>query len=154
MNNPPDIDIGAQQMHIVQAEKHLGILFPEGLKNIWLISNGLEYPQDWRIYPVFDPRNPRKSWGHIVEENTRQQYEDMQENFLKIAGDSYGNHLVLVVQDGQAGEHIYHWNHETAKIRKSPITFEKILVKAKKRHEKIEKQIRKNMRKKKKRSSK
>jgi cell wall assembly regulator SMI1 len=154
MNEANHIDIAAPQNLIAQAEEQLGILLPEGLKRIWCISNGLEYPQDWRIYPVFNPKNTRKSWGHIVEENTRRQDEYIQENLLKIAGDSYGNHLVLVVQDGKAGEQIYHWNHETSKLRKSPITFEKILAKAKRRYEKIEKQIQRNMRKKRKRSSK
>jgi hypothetical protein len=46
-----------------EAEKQLGIRLPDDLKAVWRISNDLEYPQDWRVYPVFDPANPRKSWG-------------------------------------------------------------------------------------------
>lgn len=154
MKETSHIDIAAPNQCIAQAEEQLGILLPEGLKAIWRLSNGLDYPQDWRIYPVFNPQNTRKSWGHIVEENTRRSYDYIQENLVKIAGDSYGNHLVLVVQDGKAGEQIYHWNHETSTLRKSPINFEKILVKAQRRYEKIEKQIQRSIKKKKKRVSK
>ncbi len=140
--------LNASQEAIDEAEKALGIQFPEGLKCIWLISNGLDYPQDWRIYPVFDKSMPKKCWGHIAEENRRSSYDYIQEDLLKIGGDSYGNHLVLKVTGGVAGEDIYAWNHETTKLRKSPITFVKIQAKAQKRVDSIMKKIARSMKKK------
>lgn len=127
----PQLD--ASQQAIDAAEKALGIRLPDGLKAIWLVCNGLDYPQDWRIYPVFDKAMPKKCWGHIVEENKRTSSDYIQEDLLKIAGDSYGNRLVLMVVDGVAGEDIYSWNHETTGLRRSPITFAKIQAKARQR---------------------
>lgn len=137
----------ASQQAIDEAEKALGIRLPDGLKAVWVVCNGLDYPQDWRIYPVFDKAMAKKCWGHIVEENRRSSYDYIQDDLLKIAGDSYGNHLVLKVADGVAGEDIYSWNHETTAIRKSAITFAKIQAKAQRRVDGIMKKIARNMKK-------
>ena len=139
--------LNASQAAIDEAEKALGIILPEELKQVWSISNGLEYPQDWRIYPVFDKSMPKKSWGHIVEENKRSSYDYIQPDLLKIAGDSYGNHLVIKVNDGAAGKDIFFWNHETTNLKKSPITLLKIQARAKKRVADIEKKIARSMKK-------
>jgi len=139
--------LNASQEAIDDAEKALGVRLPEDLKRIWLVCNGLEYPQDWRIYPVFDKRMPKKCWGHIAEENRRSSFDYIQEDLLKIAGDSYGNHLVLKVTAGVAGEDIYSWNHETTGLRKSAITFAKIQAKTERRVEDIKKRIARSMKK-------
>ena len=134
---------------IAEAEASLGVRLPDGLKQVWAISNGLDYPQDWRVYPVFDKSMPKKCWGHIVEENKRSSYDYIQDDLLKVARDSYGNHLVLKVAHNVAGDTIYIWNHETTALRKSPITFEKIQTKAQKRIGGIMKKISRNMKKRK-----
>ena len=142
------LSLSASQEAIDEAEKALGIIFPDDLKRIWLICNGLEYPQDWRIYPVFDRSKAKKCWGHIAEENRRCSYDHIQKDLLKIASDSYGNHLTLRVIDGVAGEDIFTWNHETTRLRKSPITFAKIKARAERRIEAIEKKIARSMKRK------
>jgi len=147
------ISISASEEAIIEAEKQLGIHLPDALKAIWRASNGLEYPQDWRIYPVFDPDKPKKSWGHLVEENKRHSYDYIQEGLLKIASDSYGNHLILRVEGGIAHPMIYKWDHETTKLKKSAITLEKIHARALKRRDKILKKIEISMKKRKKRSN-
>ena len=139
--------LNASHEAIKEAEKALSIRLPEGLKAIWLVCNGLDYPHDWRIYPVFDRSMAKKCWGHMVEENRRSAYDYIQKDLIKIAGDSYGNHLVLKVTDGVAGEDIYVWNHETTALRKSPITFAKIQAKAEQRIEGIKKKIARRMKK-------
>jgi len=80
--------LNASQEAIDQAEQTLGIRLPKALKEVWRVCNGLDYPQDWRIYPVFDKAMAKKSWGHIAEENRRSSYDYIQEGLLKIAGDS------------------------------------------------------------------
>ena len=144
-----DFKIGATSESIMEAEKDLNLILPITLKEIWLQSNGLDYPNDWRIFPVFDKQNSRKSWGHIVEENKRSVNDYIPEELLKIASDSFGNKLVLKKEGNSISNEIFLWDHETNKIKKSMITLEKILTKAKKRKEKILKQIEKNLKKKK-----
>ncbi|MBN2384559.1 SMI1/KNR4 family protein [bacterium] len=142
----PSLNASAEA--IIEAERALGVTLPEELKQVWAMSNGLDYPQDWRIYPVFDKSMPRKSWGHIVEENKRSAHDYMQADLLKIASDSYGNHLVLKMSEGIAGKDIFFWDHETANLQKSSITLLNIQAGAKKRVEDIEKKMARGMKKK------
>jgi hypothetical protein len=111
------------------------------LKDVWRVSNGLRYARDWRVYPVFDRGKPKKSWGHIVEENSKTTYDYFPEGLLRIASDSYGNYLVLKVEGGIARPTVYRWDHETANLKKSPVTLGKLLEVARKRRSSILKKI-------------
>lgn len=141
-----EVNISASDDAITEAENQLGVCLPNALKDVWRASNGLEYPQDWRVYPVFDRERPKKSWGNIVEENRRQPHDYIQEGLLKIASDSYGNHLVLRLKRGVAHPTVYRWDHETAKLKKSTITLEKIVDRALKRRTSILKKIERSKR--------
>ena len=139
--------LGATEAIIEAAEKKLGCLFPEGLKTVWLISNGLELPSEWKLYPVFDPQEPRKTCENIADENTKYRWSYMDVSLISIGGNGTGNHLVLKQQGGFVGDEIYLWNHETNKIRRWRKDFEYLLAKAKARILKIEKAIQRSMKK-------
>jgi hypothetical protein len=55
------LNLSAPDAAISEAESQLGVLLPNGLKEVWRISNGLHSAQDWRVYPVFDRGKPKKS---------------------------------------------------------------------------------------------
>ena len=135
------LKLGTSQEAIDEASRILGVTFPRILEEIWLTSNGLELPGGYRLYPVFDRNNPRKSWGHIVYENTQGRWSYMPKDLISIAGGDTGNRLVLKKDIDILGTDVYIWNHETNKIKRRTKGLEDILAKAKKRVEKIENKI-------------
>ena len=141
------IELGVNAEEIAEAEKLLQTKFPDQLKKIWQVSNGLELPGEWRLFPIFDKKNPKKSWGHIVEENTNGRWEYCPKDLIAIASDGSGDNLVLRTENGNVLETIYRWDHETNKISPSKQKLSDILALAKKRVEKIKKQIEKNVKK-------
>jgi dipeptidyl aminopeptidase/acylaminoacyl peptidase len=119
----------------------MGFLFPEGLKAVWRMSNGLDLPGGWRLFPVFDPAEPRKTCNHIGYENTKGRWSYMDQSLISIAGGDTGNQLVLKRNDAVVESAIYLWDHETNKVRPWGKGFDYILSKAEARVLKIEKQI-------------
>jgi hypothetical protein len=137
--------IGATEDIIAATEGKMGVHFPEGLKKAWRISNGLELAGGWRLYPVYDPKEPRKTCNDIRYENTKGRWDYMDASFISIADGDTGNRLVLKNINGILEETIYLWNHETNKTRKWGKDFEYLMAKAKARVANIEKQIQKSM---------
>ena len=133
--------LGTESKNIVLAERQLEITFPDTLKDIWLVSNGLELPDDWRLYPVFDSANPRKTANHIVYENTKARWDYMSPELISIAEDGSGNHLVLKKEDTILQPEIYVWDHETNEIERWPESLDDILMLAKRRVENIGTQV-------------
>ena len=138
------LNLGTANQNIEEAERQLAVKFPEDLRAIYSISNGLELPPDWTLYSVFDPTNPRKSSNHIVYENTKGRWSYMAADFTCIADNSTGNQLVLKKEGEVMSSEILIWDHETNKTRKWSKSFDYILSMAKKRVERIEKQMNKN----------
>ncbi|MBB6085674.1 SMI1/KNR4 family protein [Wenzhouxiangella marina] len=103
---------------ILRAEMELGVSFPPELKAIWLAHNCNELPGGWRVYPVFDPSNPRKTAGSITYENLRGAWgrHIRSLGLIAIASNGTGNHLVARVVDGAAEPQIFHWHHETERL--------------------------------------
>lgn len=139
------MDLGTTEEAIAKAETEMGVSFPDGLKKVWLTSNGLELSGGWRLFPVFDPREPRKTCGHIGNENTRERWSYMDESLVSIADGDTGNQLVLVREGQRLGDIIYLWNHETRRIRKWGKGFDYLLAKAQARIARIEKQVAKSL---------
>src|SRR5512139_2023497 len=110
-------NIGASDEIIAATEREMGIHFPEGLKIVWRKSNGLELPGGWRLFPVYDPKEPRKTCNHIFYENTKGRWPYMDETLIPIAGGDTGNQLVMKRNGVELEETIFLWNHETNKIR-------------------------------------
>ena len=133
--------LGTTDEAVLLAEKELGVVFPERLKEVWLISNGLELFGQWRLYPVFDRSDPRKTANHIVYENTKARWEYMPADYISIADNGTGNQLVLKKDDGALGPTIYFWDHETNKVRKWTKSFDDVFAEAKRRLEKINAQV-------------
>ncbi|MCX6894200.1 MAG: SMI1/KNR4 family protein, partial [Verrucomicrobia bacterium] len=141
----PALKLGTSLQTIEEAEKQLSIKFPEPMREVMVVSNGLEIPPDWIFYPVFDQTNPRKTASHIVYENTKGRWSYMAADFICIAGNGTGNQLVLKKEGELLAPDILVWDHETNKTRKWSKTFDYVLSIAKKRVERIEKQMNRNL---------
>jgi hypothetical protein len=138
------LELGTSSQNIEEAEKQLAVRFPEGMRAVLSISNGLEVPPDWIFYPVFDNANPRKTASHIVHENTKGRWSYMATDLVSIAGDGTGNQLVLKKEGATLSPQILVWDHETNKTRPWPKDFDYALSIARKRVERIQKQINKS----------
>ena len=123
--------LGIQSSEIDKAEAELSVRFPPLLREAWETYNVVELRGGWRVFPIFDKRSPRKTCGSIVYENTRGAWKELQpDDTLAIADNGTGNQLVLKVENGKAGESVYHWNHETGRLRKWQPGIESILKEA------------------------
>jgi SMI1 / KNR4 family (SUKH-1) len=136
-----DMNLGAPTEAIDAAERELHVSFPEVLRAVWQISNGLEYPSGWKLLPVFDSANPGKSADHIVWANTRGRWDGMDQSLVVIAVDDSGNSLVLRSHGGVLGEVIYRWDHETEVLRPWSKPLDYYVEQAKSRVAKIEQAI-------------
>jgi hypothetical protein len=136
----------ASDKTIAAAEGQLGVRFPEELKAVWRVSNGLDdFPGGWRLFPVFDRAEPRKTCSHIVYENTKARWEYMSPFLVSIAVGDTGNQLVLERQGDQLANKILLWDHETNRTRKWSKDFAYLLERATARCAKIEKMISRSM---------
>jgi len=63
--------LGATEVMISSAEAELGFLFPNELREAWKLYNCNEMSSGWRIFPIFDPANPRKTCGSVTYENMK-----------------------------------------------------------------------------------
>ena len=104
--------IGTSIESVKNAEVKLGVTFPEELVQIWIISNGLELPEGWQLFPVFDLTNPRKTSNDIVYENTKGRWPTMDNNLISIAAGDTGNQLVLQRVDNIINNTVLLWDHE------------------------------------------
>src|SRR5947209_5103494 len=111
-------NLGTNDICITEAATKLGVSFPDALQEFYTLSNGIEIPPDWQVYPVFDASNPRKSANHIVYENTAGRWSYMPQEFICLAGNGTGNQLVLRKSGQTLEDQIYVWDHETNKVRK------------------------------------
>jgi hypothetical protein len=126
-----DLTLGADSEAIDSAEQKLGITLPSLLKETWELSNGLELPGGWILFPVFDPTNPRKTCSNIVHENKPEvRFDYMPDDLVAIAGNGTGNLLVLRAESGALLPDVLVWNHETNKTRTWGRTLADILSKA------------------------
>jgi len=135
------MNLGATDEMILKAEAEMNLRFPEGLKQVLKISNGLELPGGWKLHPVFDPNEPRKTCSHIGYENTKGRWSYMDSKLIGIASGDTGNQLVLESDGSQLADTILFWDHETNKTKKWGKGFEYLIEKAKTRIDKINKQI-------------
>ncbi len=109
--------LGVDEKEIEKAEIELGICFPETLRKAWKTYNVIELRGGWFIYPVFDRHNPRKTCSHIVYANTCGRWDVMPKSLLTIAENGSGNQLVVKVKNNKASETVYHWQHDTGRLK-------------------------------------
>jgi hypothetical protein len=107
--------LGVTEEMIAAAEAELNIRFPETLRNAWKTYNCVELRGGWRVFPIFDPANPRKTAGSITYENIKGSWGQvvMEQGLVSIADNGTGNQLVLKVSDGLASAETFHWQHDT-----------------------------------------
>lgn len=103
---------------IASAEAELGIRFPKELREAWKLYNCSELNGGWRIFPVFDHANPRKTCGSVTYENSKGVWGRavMAEGLVSIADNGTGDQLVLEVVCGQAKDQVFLRHHETSKL--------------------------------------
>ncbi|MCR6477785.1 SMI1/KNR4 family protein [Variovorax sp. ZS18.2.2] len=132
--------LGVTEEQIAAAEAELGIRFPDRLREVWKTYNCNELPGGWRVYPVFDPANPRKTAGSITYENLRGAWgrRVMTLGLISIASNGTGNQLVLKVEEGQAGAEIFFWQHDTQKLKAWKPGFDSIAGRAAKAREAVQ----------------
>ena len=132
-----DLKLGADEACIREAERQLGLRFSEELAAVYRVSNGLELPGGWELYPVFDPASPRKTANHLVYENTRGRWETMAAELVAVAGNGTGNQLVLVRTEDRLGSEIFVWDHERRRVKRWTKDLAAVLRLAEQRVEKI-----------------
>lgn len=132
-------DPSAPMKSIEDEEAAIGIKFSSKLKEMLLVINGLEYLDDWTFYSVLNLNNPKAKYGYFRSENQKADNRIVPDDLFVIAADMCGNHLVLKIINGLMGDEIYCWNHETRKLKKSAVTFDKAIALGKKHIEKIKK---------------
>lgn len=71
--------IGTSDSAISKAESELGFLFPDTFR-AWLLENNGKSIEDITIFPVFDERDPRKTWDSIAR-NYNSNWRSWLDNF-------------------------------------------------------------------------
>ena len=99
--------IGTSLARVKDAEEALGVTLPGPLRQALCIANRLEFEcigEWWRLLPVWDRDNPRRTASHIVHENhPEQRWPGLDEDLLIIATHfNTADLLVLRVVDGAA----------------------------------------------------
>ncbi|MGH8050354.1 MAG: SMI1/KNR4 family protein [Arenimonas sp.] len=137
MKQPPNPGASDQLIHA--AEVALGIEFSAESHEIWKTYNCNDLPGGWRVFPIFDPANPRKTAGNIVYENLKGVWgmHVMESGLISIADNGTGNQLVLKVVSAKAGTEVFRWDHETEKLTSWKPGMKSILRIAKKSREKL-----------------
>ncbi len=137
--------IGTTEEAIAKAEKETGFDFPPSFR-AWLIeNNGLGVDGVDSIYPVFDGRDPRKTWDSIVRNYKEAGWAQWIDNFegygkpfnfsdlLPFAevgtGDCYCFDYSRKQNNGETP--IVLWSHETGETVERAETFADFVIKAK-----------------------
>ncbi|WP_066172580.1 SMI1/KNR4 family protein [Bacillus marinisedimentorum] len=106
---------GAKEEDIKAAEEKLGAAFPEQYRELCKLVNNAEIGE-WILYPIKDKRNLKKTWDDVVRQNTLAREEGISEHLIVIADDGSGDRLCFKATNGQMGNILYIWDHETEEI--------------------------------------
>ncbi|MDR3054623.1 MAG: SMI1/KNR4 family protein [Zoogloeaceae bacterium] len=115
--------IGTTIEAIRAAETDLGRALPPSFAD-WLLANNSKCVEDVTIFPVFDAREPRKTWDSIVR-HFNEEWQEWQKNFSGTSldfsqllpfgefgtGDYYCFDYANPAGDGEIG--VVLWSHET-----------------------------------------
>lgn len=131
--------IGTTEESIAAAEQELKRRFPPSYRN-WLLQNNGKGIEIVDLFPVFDARDPRKTWDSIVR-NYQGNWQDWLANvaewgfdssgFLPIGTYSKGDYCCLdygqITKDGEVP--VVLWSHETGDTEPRASTFGEFLIK-------------------------
>ncbi len=113
-----------EEKYIIETETSMGVKFPPKFKHKMMEDNGGEIEkEDWfyELFPFFDTSDKKRlsrTCNHIeLETKKAQKKRDFPKNAVAIGNDGGGNYAVLIHNgDGNLGETIYDWFHETGKL--------------------------------------
>ena len=126
--------IGTTEEAIVQAEKELDRRLPPSFRAWLLAKNGLDI-EGVSVYPVFDERDPRKTWDSIVR-NYRNGWAEWLDNFrdepltfdhlLPFADYGTGDFYCFDYNELQLNGEcpVVRWSHETGECDPRASSFE------------------------------
>jgi len=131
--------VGTTEEFIIDAERELGIKLPRSYRT-WLLENNGKEIEIVRLFPVFDARDPRKTWDSIVR-NYQGNWQEWRRNVADWGFDSdnlvhigmYGNgdfccfDYSRVRNNGEVP--IVLWSHETGDTEDRAQDFTDFLVK-------------------------
>lgn len=129
--------IGTTEDAIARAEKELGFQFPPSFR-LWLLANNGLGAEGVNIFPVYDERDPRKTWDSIVR-NYRDNWMGTLENFV---GEEMNFEPLLPFGEFGTGDYycfdysrlrtnaeapVVHWSHDTGETEERAETFTEFL---------------------------
>lgn len=113
---------------IDEAEKELGITFPDSIRVSFSKMNGGEFNTNevnWTFYPFFDQSDRKRisrTANHIVLETMEaRSWHRFPQDSVSIGKDDLGNQIILrpkLFNKKKLKESIYLWHHENGKIKK------------------------------------
>ena len=116
-----------------RTEEELGARLPQTYREAIKINNGGEASteeDDWELYPIRDTSDRKRisrTCNHIIRETeSRRGFGNFPENAIAIAGNGWGDQMVLL-KDGEAfGEKVFLWLHETGELLELAESFSEI----------------------------
>lgn len=131
--------IGTTKSCIAETEHRIGRSFPPSFRG-WVLENNGVSIDVVTLFPIFDPRDPRKTWDSIVrnyEGNWKEWLENVADwefdssGLLPIGTYMNGDFCCLdygrVARDGEVP--VVSWSHETGDIEHRAANFAEFLVK-------------------------
>ena len=135
--------IGTSLESILQAENEVGFVIPPSFREWLRANNGTNVEGIQRIYPIFDERDPRKTWDSISR-NFKENWAGWIENFIGYGepvdftnllpfadipnGDLYCFDYSLKRADGEVP--VVLWSHETGETEPRANSFAEFIEKA------------------------
>ncbi len=137
--------IGTTEDAIAKTEKEINFRFPPSFR-LWLFENNGLSP-DWieSIYPVFDERDPRKTWDSIVRNYEEADWAQWIDNFEGYGEPFNFDHLLPFAEVGNGDCYCFDYSrtlangetpvvlcsHETGETEERAETFAEFVEKAK-----------------------
>jgi hypothetical protein len=129
--------VGTTEETIRKAEMELAFNFPPSFRS-WLLENNSKGIEEITIFPVYDERNPRKTWDSIVrnyKENWVTIFDgniDEVKNILPFGEFGTGDYLCFERNEGGNNElPVVLWLHETGEFEFLADSFDGLVIKLK-----------------------
>ncbi len=123
-----------EEQYIIETESKLKVKFPPKFKNKMMEDNGGEIEKEdifYELFPFFDRSDKKRisrTCNHIeLETKNAQKWNNFPQNAIAIGEDGCGNYAVLIHNgDGNLGEEVYDWFHETGELEKIAHSIEEL----------------------------
>lgn len=115
-----------EERFIAEAEKRLGVVFPESFRRCMMMDNGgeVETPPDaWQLYPFWDKSDKKRlkrTCNDIVRETDEaRKSETFPTDAVAIGANGCGDQLILLRSPERPSDlkaDVYWWDHETGNV--------------------------------------